>query len=65
MIVRMKRLTLLCLSGDRDGALEALRETGVVHVTDRRPPAGDELEALRAGLAACLLYTSPSPRDRS
>ena len=52
MIVRMKRLTLLCLSGDRDGALEALRETGVVHVTDRRPPAGDELEALRAGLAA-------------
>jgi V/A-type H+-transporting ATPase subunit I len=52
MIVRMKRLTLLCLSGDRDGALEALRELGVVHVTDRRPPAGDELEALRARLAA-------------
>ncbi len=52
MIVRMKRLTLLCLSVDRDGALEALRELGVVHVTDRRPPAGDELEALRARLAA-------------
>jgi len=52
MIVRMKRLTLLCLTGDRDGALEDLRELGVVHVTDRRPPAGDELEALRARLAA-------------
>jgi len=50
MIVRMKRLTLLCLAADRDGALEALRALGVVHVTDRRPPAGDELEALRAGL---------------
>ena len=51
MIVKMKRLTLLCLTDDRDGALEELRELGVVHVTDRRPPAGDELDALRARLA--------------
>ena len=51
MIVRMKRLTLLCLTADRDAALDELRELGVVHVTDRRPPAGDELEALRARLA--------------
>jgi V/A-type H+-transporting ATPase subunit I len=51
MIVRMKRLTLLCLTDDRDPALDALRELGVVHVTDRRPPSGDELEALRARLA--------------
>lgn len=52
MIVKMKRLTLLCLTDDQGGALEQLRALGVVHVTDRRPPAGDELDALRARLAA-------------
>ena len=52
MIVRMKRLTLLCLTPDRDEALDALRELGVVHVTDRRPPAGEDLDALRARLTA-------------
>ena len=51
MIVKMKRLTLLCLAGDRDAALESLRELGVVHVADVRPPEGEELEALRARLA--------------
>ena len=51
MIVRMKRLTLLCLATDRDAALESLRELGVVHVTDRQAPEGAELEALRARLA--------------
>ena len=50
MIVKMKRLTLLCLATDRDAALESLRELGVVHVADRRPPEGVELEALRAQL---------------
>jgi V/A-type H+-transporting ATPase subunit I len=64
MIVRMKRLTLLCLTGDRDGALEALRELGVVHVTDRRPPAGDELEALRARLAAAERALDALPETR-
>jgi V/A-type H+-transporting ATPase subunit I len=47
----MKRLTLLCLTADQDAALDELRSLGVVHVTDRRPPAGEELEALRARLA--------------
>jgi len=51
MIVKMKRLTLLCLATDRDAALESLREVGVVHVADRRPPEGVQLEALRARLA--------------
>jgi CTP:molybdopterin cytidylyltransferase MocA len=41
MIVKMKRLTLLCLTSDRDMALDELRALGLVHVTDRRPPAGD------------------------
>jgi V/A-type H+/Na+-transporting ATPase subunit I len=51
MIVKMRRLTLLCLTADRDAALEELRALGLVHVSDRRPPAGDELEMLRDRLA--------------
>ncbi|MCX6372289.1 MAG: hypothetical protein NTX16_04265, partial [Actinobacteria bacterium] len=51
MIVKMKRLTLLCLATDRDATLESLRELGVVHVADVRPPEGDDLDALRAQLA--------------
>jgi len=51
MIVKMKRLTLLCLATHRDAALESLRELGVVHVADVRPPEGQELDALRAQLA--------------
>jgi len=62
MIVRMKRLTLLCLAADRDAALEALRDLGVVHVTDRQPPAGEELETLRGRLAEarCVLDALPA-----
>ena len=50
MIVKMKRLTLLCMELDRDAAVEALRDVGVVHVTDVRPPEGQELDALRGRL---------------
>ena len=32
MIVKMKEVTLLCLERDRSGALEALRDLGVMHV---------------------------------
>ncbi len=65
MIVRMKKLTLLCLTSGTDEALDALRDLGVVHVTDRRPPAGDDLDALRSRLAeaeralAALPKTTP------
>jgi V/A-type H+-transporting ATPase subunit I len=64
MIVRMKRLTLLCLTSERDAALDELRRLGVVHVTDRREPSGDELEALRARHAAAeraLAALPPAP----
>jgi V/A-type H+-transporting ATPase subunit I len=71
MIVKMKRLTLLCLATDRDAALESLRGLGVVHVTDRRTPEGVELEALRArladaerALAALPAEVVPSGADR-
>ena len=62
MIVRMKKLTVLCLTSDRDEALGALRDLGVVHVTDRRPPAGDDLDALRGRLAATQRALSGLPK---
>jgi V/A-type H+/Na+-transporting ATPase subunit I len=48
VIARMKRLTLLCLAGDRDDTVRALAELGAVHVTDVRTPEGEPLEELRA-----------------
>jgi V/A-type H+-transporting ATPase subunit I len=63
MIVKMKRLTLLCLATDRDDALESLRGLGVVHVTDRRAPEGVELEALRARLADAERALAALPAD--
>ena len=72
MIVKMKRLTLLCMATDRDAALDSLCGLGVVHVTDRRTPEGVELEALRArladaerALAALPADVAPSGADRS
>ena len=52
---------------DRDAALDELRGLGVVHVTDRRPPAGDELEALRARLAGAerALAALPEKPERA
>ena len=71
MIVKMKRLTLLCLATDRDAALESLRELGVVHVADVRPPEGEDLDALRAwladgerALAALPAEVAPAEEDR-
>jgi V/A-type H+-transporting ATPase subunit I len=52
MIVPMKKLTILCLGGDRDTTLEQLRELGAVHVTDVQPPSGPELDELRVKLGA-------------
>ena len=65
MIVRMKRLTLLCLTPDRDEALDALRGLGVVHVADRRPPAGEALDELRARVAATGRALSELPKVRA
>lgn len=51
MIVRMKRLTLLCLASARDAALRTLQDMGVVHVTSLRPPDSRALETARTHLA--------------
>ncbi len=65
MIVKMKRLTLLCLAADRDAALESLRDVGVVHITDTRPPEGEELDAARARLADAERALEALPAGRA
>jgi len=51
MIVRMKRLTLLCIASARDATLRRLQDMGVVHVTSLRPPDSRALETSRNHLA--------------
>jgi V/A-type H+-transporting ATPase subunit I len=51
MIVRMKKVSLLCLALRRDEALHALRDLGVLHVSALHPPAGQDLEKSRERLA--------------
>lgn len=65
MIVRMKRLTLVCLDTYRDEALDALRDLGVVHVVGVRPPEGAGLDALRARLAGAERALAALPKDPS
>lgn len=48
MIVPMQSVTVLCLEKDRDQALTALRELGVVHLVPVQPPEGRALEEARA-----------------
>ena len=46
-------------------ALTGLGEVGQIGIQDIAGPVGEALVMTAAGLAvACLLYTSPSPRDR-
>lgn len=51
MIVPMQSLTLLCLAKDRERALTALRELGVVHLVPARESDGRVLEEARARVA--------------
>ncbi len=51
MIVKMKKLTLLCLASDQDRTLEALRDFGVVHLAHVQPPKGADLEKARTRLS--------------
>jgi len=47
MIVKMKKLTLLCTRGSREETLAALRELGAVHLQHIQPPEGAGLEEAR------------------
>jgi len=47
MIVKMRKLTLLCTPAEQEKTLEKLRELGVLHVEHVKPPAGGDLEQTR------------------
>ncbi len=50
MIVKMKKLTLLCLATQKDATLKALRKFGQVHVDHIEKPEGQDLEKVRLQL---------------
>ena len=50
MIVKMKKLTLLCLAADRDATITALRKIGVLHLTPLTEPQSTDLEQSQARL---------------
>lgn len=50
MIVKMKKLTLLCLASEKDQTLNAVRKFGQLHVDHIEKPEGHDLENLRLKL---------------
>ena len=53
MIVKMKKLTLLCTRASQKETLDILRDLGAVHLTHVKTPEGDELDRARNHLE-CL-----------
>jgi len=51
MIVKMKKMTLLCTRPSREKTLEKLRDLGVLHLEHVRPPEGYDLESARNHLS--------------
>lgn len=47
MIVKMKKLTLLCTRSSQEKTLAALRDLGVVHLTHVQPPESADLDQAR------------------
>jgi len=47
MIVKMKKLTLLCTHASQEKTLAALRDLGVVHLQPIQPPEGADLDEAR------------------
>lgn len=43
MIEPMKKVTVVCMTQDRDAAVDALAELGIVHVVQVTPPESDEI----------------------
>jgi len=47
MIVRMKKVSVVCMAEDREASLAALREAGVLHPVPVITPSGPDLEEVR------------------
>ncbi len=50
MIVRMKKVTLVCLASDQKSTLDSLRDLGVMHLTPVREPQSQDIDRARAHL---------------
>lgn len=48
MIVKMKKVTLLCLADDKSATLEELRNLGVLHLAPVKQPESDDLDKVRS-----------------
>lgn len=48
MITPMKKVTILCLEGEKEQSLETLRSMGILHVTPLVNPTGAKLNAAKA-----------------
>jgi V/A-type H+/Na+-transporting ATPase subunit I len=51
MIVKMKKVTLLCVRAHQEATLKLLQKLGLLHVEHLQEPAGSELDEARAKLA--------------
>jgi V/A-type H+/Na+-transporting ATPase subunit I len=70
VIVKMKKVTILCRSVDRDTALDELQRIGVVHLSHVREPSGESLDDARRKLrdiknALSVLKTYPDVKSDS
>jgi len=67
MIVKMKKLTILCLEDDKDATLERLRELGAVHLLPVTPPEGTDFALARQRLrkARSLQITMETYRKKA
>jgi len=72
MIVRMKKLTLLCTRSSQEKTLAALRDLGVVHLQHVQPPEGADLETARSqfdhlqrALEVLPKHTSTAPSGKT
>lgn len=61
-IVRMKKLTLLCVGHDRGRTLEKLRDLGVLHVRPMVVPTGRTLDEARGRVAALSALLERLPK---
>ncbi|MCA1809024.1 MAG: hypothetical protein LC725_06200 [Lentisphaerae bacterium] len=50
MIVKMQKVSVVCLADDCGRTLDALRELGVLHLVHERPPEGEALERAQTRL---------------
>ncbi len=65
MIVKMKKITLLCLETERTQTLKALRDLGVMHIQPVVPPSGGHLETAKKRAATLQRLLTALPKVKN